>query len=490
MKSVLIIPAAGLLAAPAAAAGVQGKVQEKPRKGTPNVIYILADDLGYGDLGCMGQRKILTPNIDRLAAEGMLFTQHYAGSAVSAPSRSVLLTGLHTGHTPIRGNKSVVRADCRGQQPLPEDTFTIARMFRTAGYATGIFGKWGLGYPGSEGVPAKQGFDEFFGYNCQALAHRYYPDHLWHNDERVVLDGNAGYVKGEYSADLIHEKALEFIGGHAQRPFFLLMAYTLPHAELAAPEDEIMRYYRGRFPEKAFTPGGGNDYGPEMLPGGYASQQEPMATYAAMVTRLDKYVGEVMAELRRLGIDGNTVVIFSSDNGPHNEGGAAPRFFDSAGPLHGIKRDLYEGGIRVPLVVRGPEIEAGSVSDHVCAFWDMLPTFADMVGVKLPPPYGMTGFRFIRPLPGKSGSRSMNTCIGSSTNGTARSPCAGETGKPCGAMPLRTRRAPNCTICRPTSTRTAIWPPSGRRWSPNWKTACGKPMRNRLFFHFRRNGSV
>lgn len=401
MKRVFIIPAAGLLAAPAAAAGVQEKVRERPRKGAPNVVYILADDLGYGDLGCMGQRKIRTPNIDRLAAEGMLFTQHYAGSAVSAPSRSVLLTGLHTGHTPIRGNKSVVRADCRGQQPLPEDTFTIARMFRTAGYATGIFGKWGLGYPGSEGVPAKQGFDEFFGYYCQALAHRYYPDHLWHDDERVVLDGNAGYARGEYSADLIHEKALEFIGGHAQRPFFLLMAYTLPHAELAAPEDEIMRYYRGRFPEKAFAPGGGNDYGPEMLPGGYASQQEPMTTYAAMVTRLDKYVGEVMAELRRLGIEGNTVVIFSSDNGPHNEGGAAPRFFDSAGPLHGIKRDLYEGGIRVPLVVRGPEIEAGSVSDHLCAFWDMLPTFADMVGVKLPASVRHDGISFYPTLTGK-----------------------------------------------------------------------------------------
>lgn len=396
-----MLPAAGLLAGPALAAGVAGKSPDKPRKGVPNIIYILADDLGYGDLGCMGQRKILTPNIDRLAAEGMLFTRHYAGSAVSAPSRSVLLTGQHTGHTPIRGNKSVVCAHYRGQQPLPEDTFTIARMLRASGYATGVFGKWGLGYPGSEGVPAKQGFDEFFGYNCQALAHRYYPDHLWHNDEKVVLDGNADYAKGTYSADLIHDKAMEFIGEHAERPFFLLMAYTLPHAELAAPEDEIMRYYRGRFPEKAFTPGGGNDYGPGMLPGGYASQREPMATYAAMVTRLDKYVGEVMEELRRLGIDDNTIVIFSSDNGPHNEGGAAPRFFNSAGPLHGIKRDLYEGGIRVPLIVRGPGVEAGSVSDHICAFWDLMPTLADMARIKLPACVRHDGISFYPTLIGK-----------------------------------------------------------------------------------------
>lgn len=401
MKSALIFPVAGLLATPAAGAEVSGKSPEKPRKGTPNVVYILADDLGYGDLGCMGQRKIRTPHIDRLAAEGMLFTQHYAGSAVSAPSRSVLLTGQHTGHTPIRGNKAVVKADCRGQQPLPEQTFTIARMFREAGYATGIFGKWGLGYPGSEGDPLEQGFDEFFGYNCQALAHRYYPDHLWHNGGKLILEGNAGYAKGEYSADLIHERALEFISRHAQEPFFLMMAYTLPHAELAVPEDEILRCYRGRFPEKAFTPGGGNDYGPEMLPGGYASQPEPMAAYAAMVTRLDKYVGDVMAELGRLGIDGDTIVIFCSDNGPHDEGGAGPRFFDSAGPLRGIKRDLYEGGIRVPLVIRGPGIEAGRVSDHLCAFWDMMPTFADMIRVKLPADAGHDGISFYPTLAGK-----------------------------------------------------------------------------------------
>ena len=401
MKTFLILPVAGLLSAPVAAMKAVKKEQNKSRNGAPNVIYILADDLGYGDLGCMGQQKILTPNIDHLAAEGMLFTQHYAGNTVSAPSRSALLTGLHTGHTPIRGNKSIVQVECRGQQPLPEDTFTIARLFRIGGYATGIFGKWGLGYPGSEGVPTEQGFDEFFGYNCQALAHRYYPDHLWHNDEKVVLDRNVGYAKGEYSADLIHEKALNFIREHAQRPFFLMMAYTLPHAELIAPEDEIMRYYRDRFPEKAFTPSDENDYGPKMQPGGYASQQEPMATYAAMVTRLDKYVGEVMAELRRLGIARNTIVIFSSDNGPHNEGGADPYFFDSAGPLRGIKRDLYEGGIRVPLIVCGPGIKVGSVSDHVCAFWDMMPTFADMIGVKLPVSMQHDGISFYPTLIGK-----------------------------------------------------------------------------------------
>ena len=391
MNQLLILPTAGLLAIPAMTAEAKDAAKATSRS---NIIYILADDLGYGDLGCLGQCKIRTPNIDRMANEGMLFLQHYAGCAVSAPSRSVLLTGMHTGHTPIRGNKAIVKKNCRGQQPLPPNTYTIADMFHEAGYTTGIFGKWGLGYPGSDGTPPKQGFDEFFGYYCQALAHRYYPDHLWHNDDRIDLAENADYARQTFSADLIHKKALEFIETNTTRPFFLFLSYTLPHAELTVPEDEIITSYRGAFPEKPFVPGARNEYGPGMLPGGYASQTEPLATYAAMVTRLDKYVGEVMRLLHESGMDRNTIVIFSSDNGPHNEGGASPHFFNSAGPFRGIKRDLYEGGIRVPLIVYGPGIVPGVKSNHVCAFWDIMPTFADMIGITLPAEVHSDGISF------------------------------------------------------------------------------------------------
>ena len=362
-------------------AGCSQSGQQKNMK--PNIIYILADDLGYGDLGCYGQEIVQTPHIDRLAAEGMRFTRHYAGCTVSAPSRSSLMTGLHTGHAPIRGNNSSLRIKPRnveGQHPQPGDTYTIAKMLKAGGYTTGCFGKWGLGFPGSEGAPENQGIDEFFGYNCQGLAHNYYPYYLWHNKDTVWLKGNEGDQKGDYSQDIIHSEALKFIRDNKDRPFFAYLSYIIPHAELVSPEDDIQAMYRDRFPEKPFS---GVDSGPTYKSGPYGSSVQPKADFAAMVTRLDAYVGEIIAELKTLGLDKNTMVMFTSDNGPHREGGADPDFFKSYGPLRGIKRDLYEGGIRVPLIAWYPaNIKAGSVSDHVSAFWDVMPTFAELTGTK------------------------------------------------------------------------------------------------------------
>ncbi len=338
----------------------------------PNIIYILADDLGIGDLGCYGQQKIQTPNIDRMAREGMLFTQHYSGSTVSAPSRAALLTGLHSGHAPIRGNQEV---DPEGQYPLPEQTWTIAQILKRAGYATGAFGKWGLGFPGSEGDPNMKGFDEFYGYNCQRQAHKYYPDHLYHNQLRVELPENENGSNTVYAQDLIHRQAIRFINENTSKPFFAFLSYVLPHAELAGPNDSIMAMYAGKFAE---TPYKGSKYS-------YGSCMMPRAMYAAMVTRLDAYVGEVLALLKMRGIERNTIVIFSSDNGGHKEGGNDPEFFNSNGDFSGYKRDLTEGGIRTPMVAWWPQtIQAGIVSDHISAFWDILPTTADIAGVEVP----------------------------------------------------------------------------------------------------------
>jgi arylsulfatase A len=346
----------------------------------PNIIYILADDLGYGDLGCYGQKIIKTPHIDKLAAQGMLFTQHYAGSTVSAPSRSSLLTGLHTGHTYIRGNKEHFP---EGQHPLPGNTYTVAKMLKEAGYSTGAFGKWGLGYPGSEGDPNNQGFDEFYGYNCQRIAHHYYPDHLYHNQEKVILKENLGRGKGKYAQDLIQEKTLQFIQNNANRPFFMYVPSLIPHAELVAPDDSIYAMYSGKFKEE--NPYKGVDDGENYKQGPYGSSQYPRTDFAAMVTRLDMYVGQIVAELKRLGIEKNTLIIFTSDNGPHREGGADPDFFRSYGTLRGYKRDLFEGGIRVPMIASWPgRIKNGVVSNHISAFWDVLPTVKDLAGIKTP----------------------------------------------------------------------------------------------------------
>ncbi len=355
-------------------------VAQPAKTAKPNIIFILADDLGYGDIEPYGQAKIKTPNLETLANEGMKYTQFYAGTAVCAPSRSSLMTGQHTGHTYIRGNKEV---SPEGQEPLPASTFTVAMAMKQAGYATGMFGKWGLGPVGSSGDPLKHGFDRFYGYNCQLLAHRYYPTHLWDNETRVDLTANKNLEQAvTYAPELIQRKALDFIEENKAKPFMLFLTYTLPHAELLEPNDSIFKQYKGTFPEKPYK---GNDYGTRANKGGYASQPYPHATFATMVSRLDEYVGQVMNKLKSLGIDNNTLIIFTSDNGPHKEGGADPDFFNSGGGLRGYKRDLYEGGIRVPFIAWWPaKIKAGTTSDFAGAFWDVLPTFANIGGAQIP----------------------------------------------------------------------------------------------------------
>jgi len=354
---------------------LSGRREEELPVRKPNIIFILADDLGYGDLGCYGQQEIRTPNIDRLAAGGMRFTDHYAGSTVCAPSRCCLMTGLHSGHAYIRGNREVRPM---GQLPIPESTITVAELLKQAGYTTGLVGKWGLGPPGSEGIPNRQGFDHFFGYLCQRHAHNYYPEFLFRNGERVPLTGNllpeprrgdgAGesVAKSVYSHDRLTGEALWFLDQNRENPFFLYLAYTIPHANNEA-----------------------GDHGMEVPSDEpYAQRDWPQQqkNHAAMITRMDRDIGILMSRLKELGIDENTLVIFSSDNGPHREGGADPEFFHSSGPLRGIKRDLYEGGIRVPMIARWPgKISAGSVSGHVSAFWDFLPTAAELAGAQAPP---------------------------------------------------------------------------------------------------------
>ena len=349
----------------------------------PNIIYILADDLGYGDLSCMGQKRFSTPNIDRLAADGMLFTQHYAGSAVSAPSRSTLLTGQHTGYTPIRGNKAAANKQ-EGQHPIPKESFNVMKLLKQNGYTTGVFGKWGLGSQGSEGDPNKQGVDEFYGFNCQRLAHHYYPYHLWHNQEKVILKGNAGNKETEYTPYLIHDKAIDFIKENKKNPFFMYYASILPHAELLIPEKELKQFRGKLLPEKAYK---GVDSGAKYRQGPYGSQKECHAAFAAMISLLDKQVGDIVSTLDKLGLAENTIIVFASDNGPHKEGGADPQYFDSNGDLRGTKRDLYEGGIRVPMIVKWTNIvKAGVKTDHISAFWDFMPTIADIIDADIPSP--------------------------------------------------------------------------------------------------------
>jgi arylsulfatase A-like enzyme len=362
----------------------------------PNIIYILADDLGYGDLGCYGQEKFATPHLDQLASEGIRFTRHYSGSTVCAPSRSVLMTGLHTGHTPVRGNQEVKP---EGQWPLADSVITLAEMLKEAGYVTGAFGKWGLGFPGSEGDPVNQGFDLFFGYNCQRYAHRYYPEYLWENEEKVFLPGNDWTTTETYAPDVIQEKTLEFIRKHKDTTFFAYVPIVIPHAELIVPDDEIFKGYLGKYPEEAYMGRPGADYGPDMVIGMYCSQENPHASFAAMVHRIDNYLGEIVQTLEELGIAENTLIMFTSDNGPHEEGGADPGFFNSSGGLRGVKRDLYEGGVRVPFIASWPgTIEKGQVSDHVSAFWDVLPTLSDLAGFEV---QRTDGISFVSELLGK-----------------------------------------------------------------------------------------
>ncbi len=338
----------------------------------PNVIFIMADDMGYGDLGCYGQQLIETPNIDKLAANGMLFTDFYAGTSVCAPSRAALMTGKHTGHTAIRGNHEI---QPEGQLPLPDSAYTMAKMFKKAGYTTGDFGKWGLGFVGSSGDPVKQGFDQFFGYNCQRQSHNFFPDHLWDNDKRIDYP-NAATNQQYYAPEIIQQKALDFMAVNKAKPFFLYLSYTLPHAALQLPDgDKIFEAYKVKFNEQP-KPIKDNWNGI-----GYQPQAYPYAAYAAMVTKLDKYVGEVMKKVKELGIEKNTLIIFTSDNGPHREGGNDPDFFNSSSGFRGIKRDLYEGGIRVPMIASWPGvIKKGKRSSFIGASWDFLPTFSEIAG--------------------------------------------------------------------------------------------------------------
>ena len=350
-------------------------------EGDPNIIFILADDLGYADLSCLGQTRFSTPNIDSLASQGMLFTQHYSGSSVSAPSRSCLITGQHTGHTFIRGNKEL---PVEGQYPLPSDTYTIFKMLKDNGYKTSVFGKWGLGAPNTEGAPQNQNVDEFFGYNCQRQAHNYYPYHLWRNAEKVMLDGNKDKEENDYAPDMIHKEALDFIVENKDTTFFMWYTSVLPHAELKVPEKELMSFV-GKHelePEKSYV---GCDDGEYYKNGGYGSQQYTHAAFATMVTILDKQVGDICRTLDSLGIADNTIIVFTSDNGPHQEGGADPDFFNSNGELRGYKRDLYEGGIRVPMIIKWKDnVAENTKSDHISAFWDLMPTIAEIIGAELP----------------------------------------------------------------------------------------------------------
>jgi arylsulfatase A-like enzyme len=333
----------------------------------PNIILILADDLGYGDLGCYGQKTIKTPQLDRMAAAGLRCTQFYAGCTVCAPSRCSLMTGKHTGHCWVRGNRSP-------ELPLrPEDT-TIAESLKRAGYVTGLLGKWGLGEPESTGFPNAKGFDYFFGYGTQVEAHNYYPEFLWLNSGRSPLPGNVVRTPGvasereTYVPDILTREALTFIELYREQPFFLFLSYPLPHANNE----------RGRVEKNGMEVPSNIPYSTERWP-------MPQRNHAAMITRLDNYVGQVLATVKRLQLSSKTIVIFTSDNGPHKEGGADPEFFQSSGGLRGFKRDLTEGGIRVPFIVQWPDkIRAGRVEKSVAANWDLYPTLAEIAGVAAP----------------------------------------------------------------------------------------------------------
>ena len=343
----------------------------------PNIIYIMADDLGYGDVGAFGQKIIRTPNIDAIATEGVKFTQHYAGTTVCAPSRCVLMTGMHTGHAEVRGNK---QWEPSGQMPISNETVTIAELLKQEKYTTGMIGKWGLGEPGTSGDPLKQGWDFFYGYTDQVLAHNYYPEFLWKNGEKVYLDNEVKYLDPEawheglgsystkkvaYSPDLMTEEALGFIEANKNKPFFLYLPFTLPHDNGEAPDslkNEVPSH--GRFAEKDW---------PYMWKG-----------YAAMIERLDDYVGQVTQKIKQLGLDENTMIIFTSDNGPFKgRAFTTDSVFASNGPLRGFKRDLYEGGIRVPFMARwSGVIPPGTISDHPSGFQDFLATVADITNIQ------------------------------------------------------------------------------------------------------------
>lgn len=357
---------------------VEVLAQEK----NPNIVFVLADDMGIGDLGCYGQKKIKTPNIDKLSEKGLMFTNHYAGSTVSAPSRCCLMTGKHTGHSYIRGNKGIGSEQGFFDLHLPETEVTVAEILKEKGYATMCVGKWGLGGPYTSGSPTRKGFDYFFGYLSQKEAHNYYPEYLYENEEKVMLN------KEVYSHFLIMEKGLDFIRKNADRPFFAYFAITPPHADLDYPD---LSQYEDAFPETPYINNKSR---------GFKTQIKPKAAYASMVSEVDKNVGQIIQLLKEKGIWDNTIFIFSSDNGVHCVGGHDPDFFDSNGPYRGYKRDLYEGGVRVPFLVNWPDVikEKRTVT-HITTFWDFLPTMIELVDVK--PIEDIDGISYLSLLTGK-----------------------------------------------------------------------------------------
>ena len=423
MRFSLISGIAGTVTVAFTGCSGKGPIDEKK----PNIIFIIADDLGYNDLGCYGQKIIATPNIDALAANGIRFTNYYSGSPVSAPSRCVLLTGKHTGHSFIRGNHEwpergdvwdyeKMEADPRleGQFPIPEESVTFSKILKSAGYATGCIGKWGLGAPFTNGVPIKQGFDFFYGYNCQRQAHTYYPAHLWRNEEIVKLenpfviprtnelDGDkdpykeasyARYNLKDYAPALMLGEALSFIRSSKDKPFFLHFTTIIPHVPLQAPKEWVDKYRAKIGDEEPYS---GNR--------GYFPCRYPMATYAAMVGYLDYQLGRIIEELKKLGIYENTIIFFTSDNGPVTTGGAVSQFFENALPFNQdsekLKGSVYEGGIHVPMIVSWPErVKKAVVTDHICAAWDIFPTFCDITGSVHP--QGLDGISILPTITGK-----------------------------------------------------------------------------------------
>ncbi len=401
-----------------------GRAPEPDAAAPPNIIYILADDLGYGELGAYGQQVIETPNLDALAANGMRFTQHYSGAPVCAPARCILLTGQHAGHALVRGNdEDTARGDVwnfqamfddprlEGQRPIPDSLTTMGEVLQKAGYTTGLVGKWGLGAPFSEGAPNRQGFDYFYGYNCQRQAHNLYPTHLWENESRVYLQNKLQaphvlheqaenetdsaffnqFLQQDYAPELMQERALNFVQEHQDKPFFLYYASPLPHVPLQAPQSWVAHYRDKIGEEEAYR-------GKSYFPSAY-----PMATYAAMISYLDEQVGELVGELKKLGLYENTLIIFTSDNGPTYAGGVDPDFYDSAVPFRGEygrgKGFLYEGGIRVPMIASWPGvIKPGSESEHLSAFQDVLPTLSEVANAAPP---ANDGISFLPTLKGE-----------------------------------------------------------------------------------------
>lgn len=365
----------------------------------PNIILIMADDLGYGELGCYGQKWIKTPNIDRIASQGMRFTQFYSGCPVCAPARCMLMTGKHSGHSYIRDNGNPKDRQGKGraadgyfpgQHPIPDSEVTIAEVLKTQGYATGATGKWGLGYEGSTGDPNRQGFDLFYGYLCQVHAHNHFPRFLWNNGTREAFPGNNRKLDGTtHSQDKFAQNAVKFIRDNKDQPFFLYCPFAIPHLSIQTTP-ETLAMYKDKIPEA--------DYEHR----GYLQHPYPRAGYAAMITQVDNHVGEIMRTVEELGLEDNTIIMFTSDNGPTFQrlGGADSDFFNSSGQLRGRKGSVNEGGIRVPLVARWPgKIQPGSESDHIGAFWDFMPTFAELADVK--PPEEIDGLSMVPTLTGQ-----------------------------------------------------------------------------------------